>query len=88
MVTTLLLINRRISVFYLKAGSCDSPVSIVYVYRLNDQGSILGRSKGFFPLASVSRPALGPTQPPSNEYLGPFPGVNPGRGVTLTTHPM
>jgi hypothetical protein len=48
MVTTLLLINRRISVFYLKAESCDSPVSIVYVYRLNDQGSILGRSKGFF----------------------------------------
>jgi hypothetical protein len=34
------------------------------------------------PLASVSRPALGPTQPP---VLSP--GVKRGRGVTLTTHP-
>jgi hypothetical protein len=41
-----------------------------------------------FPLASVSRPALGPTQPPVQwvpEVL--FPELKRGRGVTLTTHP-
>jgi hypothetical protein len=39
-------------------------------------------------LASLSRPALGPTQPPVQwvpEVLSP--GVKRGRGVTLTTHP-
>jgi hypothetical protein len=40
-------------------------------------------AKDFFPLASVSRPALGPTQPPVQWV----PGVKRGRGVTLTTHP-
>jgi hypothetical protein len=41
-----------------------------------------------FPVSSVSRPALGPTQPPVKwvpEVLSP--GVKRGRGVTLTTHP-
>jgi hypothetical protein len=39
-------------------------------------------------LASVSRPALMPTQPPAQwvpEVLSP--GIKRGRGVTLTTHP-
>jgi hypothetical protein len=35
-----------------------------YVCLPGDRDSILGRTKGLFPLASVSRPALGPTQPP------------------------
>jgi hypothetical protein len=42
-------------------------VSIVPGYGLDDQvirGSIPGRGERIFPLASVSRPALGPTQPP------------------------
>jgi hypothetical protein len=57
-------------------------------YGLDDRGSIPGRCKGFFPLVSVSRPALGPTQPPVQwvpELLTP--GVKRGRGVMLTTHP-
>jgi hypothetical protein len=33
-------------------------------YRLDDQGSIAVKGKGFFPLASVSRPTLRPMQPP------------------------
>jgi hypothetical protein len=40
-----------------------------------------------FPLASVSRQALGPTQPPVQWLPGVLsPGVKRGRGVTLTTH--
>jgi hypothetical protein len=42
-----------------------------------------------FPLTSMSRPALRPTQPPVQWVLGVlFPGVKRGRDVTLTTHPL
>jgi hypothetical protein len=44
-------------------------------------------AKDIFPL-SVSRPALGPTQPAVQWVLGVLsPGVKRGRSVTLTTHP-
>jgi len=55
-------------------------------YGLNDRvvGVLIpGRGERVFPLASVPRPALGPTQPPVQWV----PGVKRGRGVTLTTHP-
>jgi hypothetical protein len=57
--------------------SWDSSFSIVSDYRLHDRGTIAGRGRSVF---SVSRPALGPTQPPVQ-------CVKHGRGVTLTTHP-
>jgi hypothetical protein len=42
----------------------------------------------FSSLTCVSRPAVGPTQPPVQWVTGgPFPAVKRCRGVTLTTHP-
>jgi hypothetical protein len=46
--------------FYCCNCSCVSRVA----ERPSDQGSIPGRGERIFPLASVSRPALGSTQPP------------------------
>jgi hypothetical protein len=64
--------------------------SIVSDYGLDDRAIDVRYPRGqrIFPLASVSRPALGPTQPPVQWILGVLsPGVKRGRGVTLTTHP-
>jgi hypothetical protein len=56
--------------------------------RPGHQGSIPGKGERIFTLASVSRPALGPSQPPAQWAPGVLsPGLKRGRGVTLTTHP-
>jgi hypothetical protein len=46
------------------------------------------QKQSIFPIASVFRPALRPTQPPIQWVPGgPLPGVKRIRGVMLTTHP-
>jgi hypothetical protein len=48
---------------------------------------LLHRSNRIFPLTSLSRPALGPTQTPVQWAPEFSPWVKRGRGVTLTAHP-
>jgi hypothetical protein len=57
-------------------------------YRLDDRAVDPRQGQRIFPLASVSRPVLRPTQPPVQWVPGILsPGVKRGLGVTLTTHP-
>jgi hypothetical protein len=70
-------------IYYVELGSS---VSVVCGYILDDRGSIPRQI--IFPLASASRPALRPTQPPVQCLLGFLsPWVKRGRDVTLITQP-
>jgi hypothetical protein len=78
------------SSYKYKEWEPGSSVSSVWlrIWRPGDRGSISGRGERIFPVTSVSRPALEPTQPPVQwieRVLSP--GLKRGRGVTLTTHP-
>jgi hypothetical protein len=77
-------IEYRLTVFRSRGSS----VSIVSDYGLDDRGSIPDRGQRIFLLASASKSALGPTQPPVQWVPGVLsPGLKRGRGVTLITHP-
>jgi hypothetical protein len=84
------------TMYHWNAGNLYPPTTL-HVSRVTQysvwlragRGSIPGRGERIFPLASVSRPALGPTQPPVQWVPGVLaPGVKRGRSVTLTTHPI
>jgi hypothetical protein len=78
---------RKIKVLFLIPWGSGVAQSLVSDNGLDDRGSTPGRGKRISPLASVSRPALGPTQPPVQRVPGVLsPGLKRGRGVTLTTH--
>ena len=62
-----------------------SSVSIVTGYGLDGTG-IDSRWRRDFP--HLSKPTLGPTQPPVQWVPGFFQGVKGSRGVTLTLHPL
>ena len=61
-----------------------SSVGIVTELGLDGPGSNPGGDEIF----RLSRPALGPTQPPVKWVPGLSRGVKCGRGVLLTTHPF
>jgi hypothetical protein len=78
--------NSILICLWYNERSRDSSGSIVSDY--GRSGFDPRRGQRIFPLVSVSRPALGPTQPPVQWVQGVLsPGVKRGRGVMLTTHP-
>jgi hypothetical protein len=80
------------NIHYFTSVSRGTSVSFVSDYGLDDRAFEVrspARAWRISPLASVSRPALGPTQPPVQRMPGgPFLGLKRGQGVTLTTHPI
>jgi hypothetical protein len=71
--------------FIIELGSS---VSIVSGWLRSGRRSNPSRGERIFAVASVSRPALRPTQPPVQWVPGVlYAGLKRGRGVTLTTHP-
>jgi hypothetical protein len=81
-------IRKTLQVLLFCESEDEQIVECIYLAgRSADKGSIPGRGKRFFPLTSVSRPALGSTQPPVQLVPGVLsPGAKRGRGVMLTTH--
>jgi hypothetical protein len=69
-----------------RSGEPGGSFSRMSGYGLEDRAI---EAKGFFLMASVSTPALRPTQPPVQWVPGVLsPGLKRGRSVTLTTHPQ
>jgi hypothetical protein len=79
--------SLQISFLIRECKSCGSSASIVSDYRL--PGFHPWQKQRIFSLASVSRPALRPTQPPVQWIpVDLCQEVKRGRSVTLTAHPI
>jgi hypothetical protein len=80
----------EISVVFTNGRSRDRSVSVVSDYGLDGQATEV-RSPAetrIFPVASMSRPALWPTQLPVHRVSRVHSsGLKRGQGVTLITHP-
>jgi hypothetical protein len=90
MILEVFLSNIHVCCNMEQADDRGSSGSIVSDYGLDDRVIEVRSPAGarIFPLISVSRPALGPTQPPVQWVPGVLsPGVKARPGVTLTTHP-
>jgi hypothetical protein len=84
------MVERSLYDLVCQLGSRVSSGSIVSDYGLDDRAIGFDPRQGqrIFSLASVSIPALGPTQPPVQWVPGVLsPEVKRGRGVMLTTYP-
>jgi hypothetical protein len=83
--------KRIFSLTSVSRRSRGSSVSIVSGYGLDGPAIEVWfpeETKRIFPVSSVTRPTLRPTQPPVQWVPGVLsPGAKRGRGVTLTTHP-
>jgi hypothetical protein len=66
-------------------GGSGSSVGIATGYWVDGPGIESRWERDFLHL---SRPALGPTQPPVQWVLQLYWGVESGRGMTLTPHPL
>ena len=77
--------NRHNYYLVQKPEWAGSSVGIATGYVLDYKG-IESRWGRHFP--HLSRPVLGPTQPPVQWVTGSLPGVKSGRGVTLTHYPF
>jgi hypothetical protein len=70
--------GSSVSLYCLVTGSTTGP------FRLDPR-----QGQRIFPLSSVSRPALGPTQPPVQWVPGVLSlGLKRGQGVKLTIYPI
>jgi hypothetical protein len=76
------------SIVIVGAGIAQSVYCLTTDWMIGRPVFDLRQRQRIFPLASLSRPALKPTQSPVQWVPGVlFPGVKRGRGVTLITQP-
>jgi hypothetical protein len=94
-VTSLVFTSYATTDLYLQQMNADN--SGLLKYKAGSSVSIVSGRPGFdlqqrqrtFSLTSASRPALGPIQAPVQWVPGALsPGIQRGRGVMLTTHPL